>query len=157
MGVTTLTRSEVYEKYADQLIHFATGLVGPSDGRDIVAAAMVNAMWSASWDSVVHERAYLYKAVLNEARRYSRDRGRRHIAELRAVGGPQTDRLPEIRPEVLEAVARLSMSQRAVVFLAYWEDMRPAEIGRFLGLSDGTVHRQLARAEARLRRILDDE
>ena len=156
MGVTTLTKAEIYEKYADQLIRFATGLVGPSDGRDVVSAAVVNAMWSASWDSVVHERAYLYKAVLNEARRHHRSNGRRHIAERQAYGGAETDGLPEFRPEVLEAVARLSMSQRAVVFLAYWEDMRPAEIGRFLGLSDGTVHRQLARAEARLRRILDD-
>ena len=72
IGVRTLTKAEVYEKYADQLILFATGLVGPSDGRDVVAAAVVNAMWSASWDSVVHEQAYLYKAVLNEARRHHR-------------------------------------------------------------------------------------
>ncbi len=156
MGVTTLTKAEIYEKYADQLIRFATGLVGPSDGRDVVSAAVVNAMWSSSWDSVVYERAYLYKAVLNEARRHHRNNGRRHIAERQTYVGTETDRLPEIRPDVLEAVARLTMSQRAVVFLAYWEDMRPAEIGRFLGLSDGTVHRQLARAEARLRRILDD-
>ncbi len=56
MGVTTLTKAEIYEKYADQLIRFATGLVGPSDGRDVVSASVVNAMWSASWDSVVHGR-----------------------------------------------------------------------------------------------------
>ena len=54
-------------------MRFATGLVGPSDGRDVVATAMVRAMWSLSWDSVVNERAYLYKAVLNEARRHHRD------------------------------------------------------------------------------------
>jgi RNA polymerase sigma factor (sigma-70 family) len=48
------------------------------------------------------------------------------------------------------------VSQRAVVFLSYWEDMRPAEIARTLGVSEGTVHRQLARGEARLRRVLDE-
>ena len=156
IDVTTLTRSEVYEKYADQLVRFATGMVGPSDGRDVVSAAMVSAMWSTNWDSVRHERAYLYKAVLNEARQHLRRRERRRDAELKALGGSQADRLPEIRPEVLEAVGKLSVSQRAVVFLAYWDDMRPAEIARLLGLSDGTVHRQLARAEARLRRVLDE-
>jgi RNA polymerase sigma factor (sigma-70 family) len=156
IGVTTHTKAEIYEKYADQLIRFATGLVGPSNGRDVVSAAVLGAMWSVSWDSVVNERAYLYKAVLNEARSHGRDRARRHLAELQASGGSQADRLPEVRPDVLEAVARLSVSQRAVVFLAYWEDMTPAEIARFLGLSDGTVHRQLARAETRLRRVLYD-
>jgi RNA polymerase sigma factor (sigma-70 family) len=154
IDMTTLAKAEIYEKYADQLIRFATGLVGPSDSRDVVSAAVVSAMWSQGWDSVSYERAYLHKAVLNEARRTLRDRERRRVAELQAAEGSQFDRLPEIRPDVLEAVSRLSVSQRAVVFLAYWEDMRPAEIARFLSLSDGTVHRQLARAEARLRRIL---
>jgi RNA polymerase sigma factor (sigma-70 family) len=154
IDVTKLEKAEIYEKYADQLIRFATGLVGPSNSRDVVSAAVVSAMWSPGWDSVSHERAYLYKAVLNEARRTLHDRERRRVAELQAAGGAQVERIPEIRPDVLEAVARLSVSQRAVVFLAYWEDMRPAEIARFLSLSDGTVHRQLGRAEARLRRIL---
>lgn len=156
MGMTTLTRAEVFEKYGDQLVRFATGIVGPSDSRDVVSAAMVSAMWSANWDLVDHERTYLYKAVLNEARQHLRQRERRRDAELKAVGGSPPGWIPEIRPEVLEAVGRLSVSQRAVVFLAYWEDMRPAEIARTLGLSDGTVHRQLARGEARLRRVLDD-
>jgi RNA polymerase sigma factor (sigma-70 family) len=156
MYMTTLTRTEVYERYADQLVRFATGIVGPSDSRDVVSAAMLGAMWSGNWAAVRCERAYLYKAVLNESRQHLRSRERRRVAELRAADGYQVDRLPEVRPEVLEAIGRLSVSQRAVVFLAYWEDMRPADIARTLGLSEGTVHRQLARAEARLRRVLDD-
>jgi RNA polymerase sigma factor (sigma-70 family) len=155
IDVAKLTKAEVYEKYADQLVRFATGLVGPDSGRDVMSAAVVAAMWSSNWDSVVNERAYLYKAVHNEARRHHRDTMRRHAEELRAAP-VDTHRLPEVRPDVLAAVARLSVSQRAVVFLAYWEDMRPAEIARFLGLSEGTVHRQLKRGEARLRRTLYD-
>lgn len=156
MGVTTLTRAEVYEKHADELVRFATGLVGPSDSRDVVSTAVVSAMWSPRWEDVVNERAYLYRAVLNEARRLRRSTMRRKAVELRAAGGEQINEMPEVRPEVVEAVGRLSVPQRAVVFLAYWEDMRPAEIARFLELSDGTVHRHLARAETRLRRILHD-
>ena len=152
----TLNRSETYEKYADQLIRFATGIVGPSDSRDVVSTAVMSAMWSANWASVHHHRAYLYKAVLNEARRHLRNKDRRRAAELQAAGGTQVEWIPEVRPDVLEAVARLTLSQRAIVFLAYWENMKPAEIARFLDLSDGTVHRQLARGEARLRRILND-
>jgi DNA-directed RNA polymerase specialized sigma24 family protein len=113
MDMTTLTRAEVFEKYGDQLVRFATGIVGPSDSRDVVSAAMVSAMWSANWDLVDHERAYLYKAVLNEARQHLRRRERRRDAELKAVGGSPPGWIPEIRPEVLEAVGRLSVSQRA--------------------------------------------
>ena len=156
MGVTTITRADVYEKYADQLIRFATGLVGPTDGRDVMATAVVNAMWSPGWESVVNERAYLYKSVLNEAKSHHRDSMRRRALELRASSSQDTQQPPNIRPDVLEAVSRLSLSQRAVVFLAYWEDMRPAEIARELGLSEGTVHRQLGRGQSRLRRILHE-
>jgi RNA polymerase sigma factor (sigma-70 family) len=156
IDVTTLTKADVYEKYADQLIRFATGLVGPSDGRDVMATAVLNAMWSPGWGSVVNERAYLYTSVLNEARRHHRDNVRRGVMELRTAASRDTEGLLDIRPDVLKAVARLSVSQRAVVFLAYWEDMRPAEIARHLGLSEGTVHRQLGRGQARLRRMLHE-
>ena len=148
-----MTRAEVYEKYADQLVRFATGLVGPTDSRDVVSSAMVKVLWSDRWEGVVDQRAYLYKAVLNEARQSRRSAGRRRALEAK-VGAVTVDYQPEVRPEVLQAVSRLSISQRAVVFLAYWEDLRPAEIARRLGLSEGTVHRQLSRGETRLRRIL---
>jgi RNA polymerase sigma factor (sigma-70 family) len=156
IDVTNLAKAEIYGKYADQLVRFATGLVGPNDSSDVVAAAVVRAMWSPKWDSVANERAYLYKAVLNEARMHYRGQDRRREAELQASGQIAPIQIPDVRPDVLAAVAKLSVSQRAVVFLAYWEDMRPVDIARTLGLSDGTVHRQLARAEKRLRRILHD-
>jgi DNA-directed RNA polymerase specialized sigma24 family protein len=152
----SLTREEAYEKYADDLVRFATGLVGPSDGPDLVSAAMVGILSMREWESVRNPRAYLYQAVLNEARRSHRRTMRRRAGEIRAAAGLGAGGLPEIRPDVLEAVGSLSVRQRAVVFLIYWEDMRPADVSRHLGISEGTVHRHLARAETRLRRMLDD-
>ena len=52
-------------------------------------------------------------------------------------------------------MASLSEQQRAVVFLTYWEDLAPAQVADLLGVSDGTVRKQLARARDQLRRILD--
>ena len=151
-----MTRSEVYEKYGDDLVRFATGLVGPSDAPDVVSTAMVNVLWAPSWDSVRNPRAYLYRAVLNETHRHHRSRMRRRATEARAADSGTTNPMLDVRPDVLDAVGRLSVRQRAVVFLAYWEDLRPAEIARRLDLSEGTVHRHLSRAETRLRRMLDD-
>ncbi len=154
MDMTGLTRAEAYEKYSDELVRFATGLVGPTDGPDLVATAMVNVLAMKSWESVENPRAYLYRTVLNEAKRNHRKTVRRRGGEIRAASNIGVSDLPDIRPEVLEAVAKLSFRQRAVVFLAYWDDLRPAEIARRLEIGESTVHRHLSRAEARLRRML---
>jgi RNA polymerase sigma-70 factor (ECF subfamily) len=64
--------------------------------------------------------------------------------------------LPEYRPEVLAAVRRLSVRQRAVIVLAYWEQLTVPEIAAHLGISEGSVRRHLARARSKLRRWLHD-
>ena len=64
--------------------------------------------------------------------------------------------LPEYRPEVLAAVRRLSLRQRAVVVLTYWEQMTASETARQLGISEGSVHRHLARARSKLRGVLHE-
>ena len=154
MDMTALTRAEAYEKYSDELVRFATGLVGPTDGPDLVATTMVNVLAMKSWDSVENPRAYLYRTVLNEAKRDHRKTMRRRAGEMRAASHLGATNLPDVRPEVLDAVAKLSFRQRAVVFLAYWEDIRPADIARRLQIGESTIHRHLSRAEARLRRML---
>lgn len=62
---------------------------------------------------------------------------------------------PEIDVDVLAAVDRLSVQQRAVVVLTYWEDLRASEVGARLGISEGSVKRHLNRARSRLREYLD--
>lgn len=58
--------------------------------------------------------------------------------------------------DVLAAVKKLSVQQRASVVLTYWEDLTPAEVGSRLGISEGTVKRHLARARVRLKELLDE-
>lgn len=158
MGMAQDPRSTVYEKYAADLVRFATGLAGPDDAQDLVSSAVVKAMWSPSWEQVVNPRAYLYQAVLNEAKGSYRKSMRRQAAEARAAmtsnRGTEGPSASFVDPEILEAVGELSPRQRAVVFLAYWEDLRPVEIARRLGLGESTVHRHLDRAERRLRGMI---
>ena len=44
--------------------------------------------------------------------------------------------------------------QRAVTYLTYWHDLSVAQVAETLGVRDGTVRRQLARARSRLRGAL---
>lgn len=49
---------------------------------------------------------------------------------------------------------RLSIRQRAVVALTYWDGLAPDEVAATLGISAGAVKSHLARARAKLRGLL---
>ena len=103
---------------------------------------------------VVEKRAYLFRCVYNEAARLHRSTGRRRAREQQ-VALPESVEQPDIRPEVLSAVARLSLRQRAVIVLTYWDDLDPGAIASLLDISDGAVRRHLARGRSRLKEVLD--
>lgn len=149
-----LSDVEVYEKYASELVRFATGLVGPDDAADVVADAFVKVLGSRSWGAVDDQKAYLYRSVLNEVRMRHRSTMRRRAREMRTAESEAVFD-PEVRPEVMEAMAVLTTKQRAAVVLTYWEDLPPSEVARRLGVSEGTVRRHLARGRSKLREVLD--
>lgn len=149
-----MTDEEIYRKYADDLVRFATGLVGPSDAPDVVTDACLRAFRSSGWREVGNPRAYLYRTVLNQANSHHRSTLRRRLREMRGAP-PEEVRMTEADLDVLAAVDRLSVQQRAVVILTYWEDLTSSEVAARLGVSSGSVKRHLARARRRLREYLD--
>lgn len=151
MGVNA--DEEIYRKHADELVRFATGLVGPFDAPDVVVDACLLAFASPGWSSVANRRAYLYRTVLNTARSQHRSTLRRRLREQQSATAVETS-LGEADLDVLRAVRMLSVQQRAAVFLTYWEDLGPADVGARLGISEGAVKRHLARARTRLRGVL---
>jgi RNA polymerase sigma factor (sigma-70 family) len=151
MGVKT--DEEIYRKYADDLVRFATGLVGPFDAPDVVTDACLRAFRSDGWRDVANHRAYLYRTVLNQARSHHRSTLRRRIREMRTAM-PEVAMPLEVDVDVLAAVDKLSVQQRASVVLTYWEDLTPAEVAARLSISEGSVKRHLARARARLKELL---
>jgi RNA polymerase sigma factor (sigma-70 family) len=149
-----ISDADIYQRLAPELIRMATALVGRVDAADVLSSAVVKALASPSWPEVVNHRAYLYRAVFNEANSWLRKSAQRRAGEARV---PVEDRweLPHLRPDVRRAVARLSVRQRAVVVLTYWADLAPAAVAERLGISEGAVRRHLARARSSLRRVLD--
>lgn len=140
---------ELYGKHADELIRFATTLVGPSLAEDIVASGVLKAMTSPAWKSVVEPRPYLFRSILNEARATQRSTARRTRREYLTAGREASeDALISI--EVRDAMQRLSLRQRSVLHLAYWHDLSIAEIAETLGLSHRTTERALTQARTTL-------
>ena len=146
--------ADVYRDHAQELTRFATALVGPASAQDVVADAVVRMMKSRVWLEAENRRALLFRAVLFEARSSQRSTARRRTREHAAAAAEVVVEDPAPQPEVWKAVSALSPQQRAVVFLAYWQDLGIDSIAGILGVSDGTVRRQLARARKRLREVL---
>ena len=147
--------AEVYADHAVALVRFATVLVGPVHAQDVVSSAVLRSLGSPGWSQVENRRGYLHQAVANEARNLYRSNGRRRNGEVRASGQVSVHP-PEFRPDIHRAVERLSVRQRAVVYLTYWEDMTNQMTADYLGISAGSVRRHLARAKTQLRRELHD-
>jgi RNA polymerase sigma-70 factor (ECF subfamily) len=158
-GMITATgvmdNESVYRNYSEELTRYATGLVGPFDAPDVVTDACLKAFDASSWPGVVDRRAYLYRTVFTVANDHHRRTLSRRVREMKSAG---RDEIPDptalIDVEVLDAVARLSVQQRAAVYLTYWEDLSPDAVAAHMGVSVGAVKRHLARARKRLGEIL---
>lgn len=145
-----MDNEETYRSYAGELTRYATGLVGPADAADVVTDACLKAFDSRNWPEVANRRAYLYRTVLSVARDHHRSTMSRRLRELRAAG-PSVAPPVEVDVDVLAAVERLSVSQRAAVLLTYWEDLPVEDVAEHMGVSNGSVKRHLARARKRLK------
>jgi len=158
LSVTMDRRSDeaVYQAHARELVQFATGLVGPDDAPDVAVDAFVRVSSSVVWSEASDRRALWFRAVVFEAKSWHRSTARRRARESRvATSSNATTTLPEYDDEVTAALCLLSPQQRAVIMLTYWADLDVRAVGDALGVSPGTVRKQLARARQKLRGELD--
>lgn len=155
MGMQPLRKADVFESYGVELTRFATSLVGPADAQDVVSEAFLRSMWSDNWERVWNQRAYLYRAVVSQARMNHRATTRRRERERRAAPVLVTGAF-EGGVDVWEALGHLTVEERAVVFLVYWEDLTELAVAERIGSSERTVRRRLGRARRKLGRLLHE-
>jgi RNA polymerase sigma-70 factor (sigma-E family) len=109
--------------------------------------------------AMAQPRAYARRILVNLALDDARGRARRReeLDQAPAVAdGPAQDLLVglETRAELLDALARLTSRQRAVLVLRYFNDLTEAETAEVLGCSPGTVKSNASRGIARLREVI---
>jgi RNA polymerase sigma-70 factor, ECF subfamily len=100
---------------------------------------------------------WLHRIVVNRAVDWTRREALRSGAGADPVEPAQTDPTEAPGEEMMEALSRLSVEQRAVVVLRYLFEYTPGEIGRMLELPRGTVNSRLRRGLDRLRELIDSE
>lgn len=97
--------------------------------------------------------AYVRRAIVNAATDRHRRRREEPLADT-DLAAPRDPEDIERRDELIRAVMTLSVGQRSVLVLRYFEDLTEAQTADALGCSVGTVKSQNARALARLRDLL---
>ena len=108
---------------------------------------------------MAHPGAYARRILVNLALDDGRGRALRRgqlDGGLPVADGPARDLLSglETRAELLDALARLTPRQRAVLVLRYFNDLTEAQTAEVLGCSPGTVKSNASRGLARLREVL---
>lgn len=134
----------------DDLVGYATALVGPDAAGDVVSTVVARALSRGSLTDLIEPRPYLFRAVLNEATS-TRRRSQRQIP------GTATEAMhdePNMHPEVMTAVLGLPVQQRAATYLVYWVGHTTAETAELMGVGEGTVKRYLSLARTTLKGVL---
>lgn len=144
---------DAWRTFGPPALRFATVLVGPDDAHDIASSAFLRVTRTTRWVDLDKPQSYLFRSVVREAQNHRRQRRRRWRRDLAAVPANEShDDHADV--DVIAALSRLSLSQRSVVFLVYWQDMTEAAAAETLGVSASTVHRTLIRARLQLRKAL---
>ena len=158
-GVSEVSLEDAYERYAEDLVRYAALLVPRSVAADVVAETFADLLRNTdgAWSRVRQPKAFLFGAVANRARMHHRQTARRRQRERQLVGATYQSAdvaVDDSSTELAEVLDELSVQQRAVIYLTYWQDLSVAQVAETLGVGDGTVRRQLARARNHLRGAL---
>lgn len=144
--------------YRDHHVEVARALIIAIGDRELGSEAADEAFARAfeRWDQVngyENRSGWVYRVGLNWAR--GRIRRRSYRPSQLLDGGVHVDELPE--PELIEAVANLGFSHRAVVVARFFLDWSIEQTAAALDIPEGTVKTRQARAVRRLRRELGEQ
>lgn len=150
---------EFYRREFASCVVLAVAVTGERQGgEDIAQEAMFDAhrRWEriGAYDS---PRGWVRRVVVQRSVKWSRRRTNERRAALRSLTGGHDGDAAEGRPDpdLLAALARLPVQQRASLALHYLGDASVAETADALGVSTGTVKTHLSRGRLRLAELLD--
>jgi len=163
-GVRTDVTSDfttVFRDHHERLLRIAFLLSGDHGvAEDVVADAFVKAYPHLTRGRVADPGAYLRQAVVNGFRRKLGRRvleRRERARHLRVVWTSEFEDDSLERRRLLDALAQLTLRQRSVVVLRFFDDRSEAETAAVLGISPGSVKTHSHRALTQLRTILQEE
>ncbi len=139
----------------DVLLRMAMLLTSDPDTAEDVYQETLQRL-AMKWSRVDSPRAFCRRVMHNIVIDQARARRRRppELFTSHDSGDPRSaDQVTavELRPALLTALDSLTMQQRTIVVLRYFEDLSENEVAGLLGVSPGTVKSTASRAVAQLR------
>jgi RNA polymerase sigma-70 factor (sigma-E family) len=139
----------------DALLRTATLLTSdPNVAEDVYQETLQRL--ATRWSRVDNPRAFcrrvMHNIVIDQAR--AQRRRPRELFAFQDSGDPRSGdpaAAVELRPSLLAALDTLTVQQRAIVVLRYFDDRSETEVADLLGVSTGTVKSTASRAIAQLR------
>lgn len=141
---------ELFERERQPMVRVAYLLVGSEQQAEEVVQDAFAAVY-LRWDRIDNPGGFLRQCVVNGARTLLR----RRSLERRKVQLVVEEVQPAPGRELLDALAELPLSWRAVVVLRFYEGMTQPEIAEALDMRLGTVKSSLHRGLAMLREALE--
>lgn len=138
------------DRYSDMVLRIAVHNVGSLPDAEDVAQEVFLKRFTArrAFDSPEHEKAWMIRVTLNQCRDFLKAAHRKNVTLDENI--PSED--PDI--EVLDAVLRLPVDFRNVIYLHYYEGMSVSEMARILRRGENTVSSRLHRAREALKSAL---
>jgi len=136
-----------------ELLRYGRALIGTvEEGADLVQDALERTL--RAWPrlrSREDPEGYVRRTMVNRHINTIRRRRREPAMQPPGWTPPEADRA------VWEAIRLLPPRQRAVIAMRYFEDLSVTEIAERLGISEGTVKSQAAKAKEHLRVLLGSD
>jgi RNA polymerase sigma factor (sigma-70 family) len=142
-----------YRRYHPALVAALTVVAGDRDAAlDAADEAYVRALerWTRV-SSMASPEGWAYRVGVNTLHRRA---GRRRLERRAATGRLAATVIPDLRPEVWDAVRALAPRQREAVALRYVLDMSEAQVAAVMRVAVGTASATLASATVRLAALL---
>jgi RNA polymerase sigma-70 factor (sigma-E family) len=139
----------------DALLRMATLLTADPDLAEDVYQETLHRL-ALRWSRVGNPKAFcrrvLNNIVIDQAR--ARKRRPRELFSVHDRTDPRSAdpvTAADLRPALLAALGTLTLQQRTIVVLRYFDDLGENEVAELLGVSPGTVKSTASRAVAQLR------
>ena len=77
---TDMDDEAIWNKHRDELVRYASVLVGPDDAEDLLSTVVLRVLQKQKLSDLDDARPYLFRGVLNEARSLGRRRSRQWVS-----------------------------------------------------------------------------
>lgn len=153
--------AEALHKYADTVYRLACAQVrNRADADDIFQEVFIRLVKKKpEFESEEHMKAWLIRVTVNCARSLWLSSWKRRMVfwEDKDINRVPAEEAPEGNELLSEAMEKLTMKQRQVIHLFYYEEMSAEEIAEVLSEKPSTIRSQLSRARKALKKYMTGE